>query len=200
MIDIALAKLAGISDDKILKYLELYRAEYAAKRREQNRINKQNQRSRQHVSRVSADNADTGVAGPLSFSLTSSESKEEEKERKKVSKRRAREIPADWHPNSGHAALCETLHVPLGEVEAVFRDSCAATGKLYVNHDSAFNTYIRNFNKFSKGSGNERARTSQASSSANILAGFGRVFGGGDGAVAGPVSAKIPRGKTEFDL
>jgi hypothetical protein len=48
MIDIAILRAAGLSDEQILKVLELDQNERKAVRREQNRINKQNQRSRQH--------------------------------------------------------------------------------------------------------------------------------------------------------
>ena len=59
MITIETLRLAGLTDQQIVKVLELDQKERLAARREQNRINKRNQRSRQHVSADRADIDDT---------------------------------------------------------------------------------------------------------------------------------------------
>lgn len=71
-------------------------------------------------------------------------------------------LPDDWRPNDAHAALCQELGVPLYQVEEVFRDSCAAKGRMYVDHDAGFRTYIRNFNKFNGAAGTHRERKAEA--------------------------------------
>lgn len=76
------------------------------------------------------------------------------KEVKKVSISRLHPIPPEWHTNEQHARLCRELGVPLMAVETVFREDCAAKNKLYANHDMAFNTYIRNFNRYHPNGGN----------------------------------------------
>lgn len=50
MISIRVLRAAGLSSEQIVKVLELDESERRLTRREQNRINKQKQRSRQHVS------------------------------------------------------------------------------------------------------------------------------------------------------
>jgi hypothetical protein len=200
---VRIMRSVGATDAQIIKYLELQNKvdlEAEAEKREANRIRQRNHRVRNASHCDTRDSCDT-----RDDTLTKEVSKkeatnEERKESKKVRIARLHAIPEDWRPNDHHAALCSTLHVPLGEVEAVFRDSCAATGKLYANHDFAFNNYIRNFNKFNGGNGHERTRTAHSSSrDDNIVAGFGRVFGGGNGPMAGPTTEEIPSGTFNFD-
>jgi hypothetical protein len=50
MISIHVLKASGLTDEQIVRVLQTDESERILRRREQNRINKQNQRSRQHVS------------------------------------------------------------------------------------------------------------------------------------------------------
>src|SRR6185503_8581418 len=58
-IKIATLRAAGLSAEQIVQVLEKHEEERGAARREQNRIAKRNQRSRQQISADSADSADT---------------------------------------------------------------------------------------------------------------------------------------------
>ena len=74
MIKIATLRAAGLSAEQIVKVLETDEAERAAHRREQNRIAKKNQRSRQQNAAACADSADAAdtppqVSSPSSLSL-----------------------------------------------------------------------------------------------------------------------------------
>jgi hypothetical protein len=156
--------------------VELVNTEKHAIRREQNRKAKQNQRARQRDIADGADRADNSLSYLLpSSSLSSLDSNTEVQQSKEVvgegqrAKKKTRHskvalvsMPPDWRPNNQHGGLCAKLGVPLGEVEAVFRDTTAAKGVRYANWDLGFNTYIRNFNKFNSGNADHGKRNRAA--------------------------------------
>ena len=104
MTDISLLRKAGLSDSQILRVLELEQAERRAARREQNRINQQNHRSRQQVSADGADNAD----GHIDTSLREIKKKES----KKVS------ISADWKPTDADREYARSKGWPDARIDA----------------------------------------------------------------------------------
>jgi DNA-binding transcriptional MerR regulator len=166
MIDIKLMRAAGMTLEQIVRLLELEQDERLARTREQNRIRQRNHRARNDVTRDQRDQRDNALSYllPSSSSLSSLDSPTEAQQSKEVvgegqrAKKKTRQskvalasMPPDWRPNNHHSDLCAKLGVPLGEVEAVFRDTTAAKGVRYANWDLGFNTYIRNFNKFNGG-------------------------------------------------
>lgn len=57
-------------------------------------------------------------------------------------KKRARPMPEDWAPHAAHRDKARTLVID-ADVEAMkFRDWVAANGKLYVDWDAAFHTWL----------------------------------------------------------
>jgi hypothetical protein len=120
MITVATLRAAGLSDSAIVKVLEIEQKERNAARREQNRINKQNQRARQHVSADVADCADTVNA--LSLEVSKKESFSEE--RKKDSKKdiaRGSFCPSDFQATEGHYRLGEALSLSHQQVDDTAR-------------------------------------------------------------------------------
>lgn len=110
----------------------------AQRRREYDRNRKRELRSKVENPRISAESADR-------LSLIEVSKKEREvKERKS----RKTQIPPDWTPSISHMQLAAELNVPLADAETVFREDCAANGRLYADHNAAFSGYIRRYHKF----------------------------------------------------
>lgn len=75
-----------------------------------------------------------------------SEKKENKKER--APKKRLAVIPDGWQPPERAYALAVEFGVTVPQVDAVFRDYLASSGKLYADYDAAFCNFIRNTRKF----------------------------------------------------
>jgi hypothetical protein len=115
MIDIKTLRAAGLTDSQIVKVLELEQSERQATRREQNRINQQNHRARQHVS---TDRADT---------------KRHIIESKQARVRKKTSIPDDFKPVVGPNDRDEFER---------FKNYCKANGKTYLDWDAAWRNWI----------------------------------------------------------
>lgn len=79
------------------------------------------------------------------------------KPRIEVTKKIAKPIPPDWTPNAGHHELALDLGLKCREVEDIFRDYCASSGKKYIDHDAAFRGFLRNQPNFNRGKPNGKA-------------------------------------------
>jgi hypothetical protein len=75
-----------------------------------------------------------------------------------VSKKRASKLPDDWLPSERAYAIAEQFGQNVQIVEAIFRDYCASSGKLYADHDAAFHNFIRNQKTFNRGSGDAKPK------------------------------------------
>lgn len=100
----------------------------------------------------------------ISYLLTSSsnnlsEKKESKKER--APKKRNAPLPDDWTPSLRSFQVAEQCGQNVQIVEQIFRDYLKSSGKLYADHDAAFNNFIRNQQRFN---GNARHGTSQTTS------------------------------------
>lgn len=58
-------------------------------------------------------------------------------------KKPAKPLPADWCPNAAHTSLAVELGINVGAEALRFKDYCEANGSMYVNHDAAFNKWLR---------------------------------------------------------
>lgn len=58
-------------------------------------------------------------------------------------RKRATQLPADWEPNEGHAAIATERGLDLDDVAANFRDHHTAKASTYVDWNAAFRTWLR---------------------------------------------------------
>jgi hypothetical protein len=65
--------------------------------------------------------------------------------------RRIGTLPSDWKPPDRAYPLADQFGQSVGDVEAIFRDYLASSGKLYADHDAAFCNFIRNEKNFTRG-------------------------------------------------
>ena len=115
-ITIASLRAAGLSAEQIVRVFETVETEKIERRRTRNRINKQNQRSRHHVSADSGDIDDT-LTSALNLSSPSLSSEKKEKEGSKIkSLPRKTLLPDGWEPKDGHLAKAERLNLDAGFV------------------------------------------------------------------------------------
>lgn len=87
---------------------------------------------------------------PISYLPSSSKILAEKKESKKERKPQKRNapLPDDWHPSLRSLQIAEEHGQNVQLVEQIFRDYLKSSGKLYADHDAAFNNFIRNQQRF----------------------------------------------------
>ena len=73
--------------------------------------------------------------------------------RAKTSARGKRPLPPDWQPPPDAYALADQCGQSVPVIEGKFRDWCAASGKLYADHDAAFRLFITRERSFERGGG-----------------------------------------------
>jgi len=150
MITIETLRLAGLTDQQIVKVLELDQKERLAARREQNRINKRNQRSRQHVS---ADRADIDDTPPPPFSPPSDSPPYNPPRPPKdpAFEKRGSRLPSDWQPSDADRAYARSEGLSEADIEREaggFRDYwCAKPGKdgLKLDWSATWRNRVRSF-------------------------------------------------------
>jgi hypothetical protein len=81
-------------------------------------------------------------------------------------KKRPQRLPDSWVPSDKAYQIAEQFGQNVQVVEQIFRDYVASSGKLYADHDAAFNNFIRNQSNFNRGGNNGKP---QARSSGSLL-------------------------------
>jgi len=177
MITIETLRAAGILEALILRVVEIEQAERRAARREQNRINKQNQRSRQHVTADSDDIADRRkktVADQtprqqtkrdtalILTSLPSSSLSSLVDRPLSTAARARRPLPPDWEPKGEQRDATEADE---------FRDHARAKGYQYIDWDAAY----RNFQKSPYNARNKGGQNGQGRRHGSVLDAFDRL-------------------------
>lgn len=66
----------------------------------------------------------------------------------KGARKRATQLPADWQPTDKHRELARELGVDVDRERPQFEDHHAAKGSAFKDWDRAFNTWLRNAQKF----------------------------------------------------
>jgi hypothetical protein len=158
-------RAVGVTPEQIVRVLELEQNERLASRREQNRINKRNQRLRHHVSADSADSADRAYIYSKNLSsseesLTESESKARARARGKRSKVA---LPDNFEPDLKtrlHASVLGISDQNFNREHEHFCDSARAHDRRYADWPAAERNWMTNFasGKFNHNGGNGNGR------------------------------------------
>jgi hypothetical protein len=81
-------------------------------------------------------------------------------------KKRPQKLPDSWVPSEKAYQIAEQFGQNVQVIEQIFRDYIASSGKLYADHDAAFNNFIRNQSNFNRGGNNGKP---QSKSSGSLL-------------------------------
>lgn len=123
--------------------------------------------SRNVSNRLETSQCNGTEKSPLTSLLSSdhnnqTEKKESKKERSP--KKRDGPLPPDWKPPDRSIALAAEHGASVPQVEAIFRDYLASSGKRYADYDAAFCNFVRNQKNFTGGRNGERPHRNRAAS------------------------------------